>query len=95
MREVDYSCIEARNYGYVPECSHDMEQVQYYNKVVGDLVDEFQGLTKNIISHSEAIKYWKNNYNMRKRKNIATDKDVEDAYQLCYGNDFEYEWEQE
>ncbi len=61
------------------------------NKVVVFLLGEFEGLKKNIVSHSEAIWFWGNKC-LRNGLKYNND-DIQEAYDIAYGDGCEYKWE--
>ena len=81
------------SYGYVPDydVNWDMFDGGLPNQAVSYMIEEFYGHNKNIVSHSEATKYWIHNLGIQGIR--CTKGDVEEAYTACYGHGCEYEWE--
>ena len=88
MTKIDHSPIKPYWYGYV---TFNLIEEYETNDTIDFLILEFQCLSKNIISQSEAIKFWKSSAT-RQDINIWTKQDVENAYIIAYGDGCEYEW---
>lgn len=89
-----YETTPPEAYGYVPvyDINWDMyENEVIENRAVAYLVSEFEGHTKNILSHKEACAYYIHACGIQGIK--CTNADVEEAYTACYGHGCEYEWE--
>ena len=66
---------------------------QISSKASSTLIEHFEGLQKNIISKSEAMWYWGNYLSRFGIK--YSGGDIQEAYDLCYGEGCEFEWDLE
>ena len=87
MSKIDYSPTGPMSYGYV---QYDIVEGYERNDAIDFLISEFECLKKNIISKSEAQKFWIVSASHHGVK--CTDQDVENAYNIAYGHGCEYEW---
>lgn len=70
----------------------ELTDLDYRNKSLMFLLEEFDTITKNTVSFSCAYNYWGDK--LKSRNLECTFEVIKDAYTIAYGNGSEYEFEE-